>query len=520
MLFVLVLAVPALAHASLISAEPADGSVLAAVPERFSLSFNEPVGPLVLRLVSPDGSQQPLQATEKGDTLLIEPPAGFAASRPSGTYVLSWRVISTDGHPVGGSVVFSIGKPSAGGAPPVAEAVDWPLRGAIWLARLSLYCGLFFGVGGAFFGAWIAGGRAPACRFTGSMLWLGLLAAVVSVGLQGLDALALPLARIGEDNAWRAGFQTSYGTEAALAALALLAGACALKWRAYGRAFSLAGLCGCGLALAASGHAASADPQWLMRPAVLLHGVAVAFWVGSLAPLAALLLSSDEEAVPALRRFSRAIPYLLALLLAAGIALALVQMDRTPSAFLSTAYGRVLLAKLVLVAALLLLAAWNRWRLTGPVVAGAPQAGNRLRRAILMEIVLVSAILGVVALWRFTPPPRALIAASAAPVSVHLHGEKAMAEISIRPGHVGRVEVEISVLSGDFGVLVPKEVSLDFSKPEAGIEPFTRKAHLAGDVWRIDGLQLALPGRWKLEADLLVSDFDLVRLSGEIDIRP
>lgn len=30
-----------------------------------------------------------------------------------GTYMVSWRVVSADGHPISGAFTFSIGKPSA-----------------------------------------------------------------------------------------------------------------------------------------------------------------------------------------------------------------------------------------------------------------------------------------------------------------------------------------------------------------------------------------------------------------------
>ncbi len=41
---------------------------------------------------------------------------------PDGTHVLSWRVISADGHPVGGSLIFSIGAPSV--QPPAVHCVN------------------------------------------------------------------------------------------------------------------------------------------------------------------------------------------------------------------------------------------------------------------------------------------------------------------------------------------------------------------------------------------------------------
>src|SRR5205814_6945443 len=45
----------ALAHAALVRAEPADGAVVAQPPASLKLTFNEPVSPLVMRLVGPNG---------------------------------------------------------------------------------------------------------------------------------------------------------------------------------------------------------------------------------------------------------------------------------------------------------------------------------------------------------------------------------------------------------------------------------------------------------------------------------
>ena len=96
---------------------------------------------------------------------------------------------------------------------------------------------------------------------------------------------------------------------------------------------------------------------------------------GALLPLAMLLRGG--EGARALARFSRTIPFAIIPLIAAGIALAVVQVE-TPSLLLTTAYGRVLLVKLALVATLFLIAAVNRWRLTAPVEAGKPSATRRL----------------------------------------------------------------------------------------------------------------------------------------------
>ena len=57
-----------------------------------------------------------------------------------------------------------------------------------------------------------------------------------------------------------------------------------------------------GLALSLSGHATTAEPTSLTQPSVFLHGVCVAFWIGSLVPLFAAVHASvrgDRSLAPA-----------------------------------------------------------------------------------------------------------------------------------------------------------------------------------------------------------------------------
>ncbi|MGN6142744.1 MAG: copper resistance D family protein, partial [Mesorhizobium sp.] len=199
---------------------------------------------------------------------------------------------------------------------------------------------------------------------------------------------------------------------------------------------------------------------------------------------------------------------------------AIVQVQE-PSALLSTAYGRLLTAKLALLVVLFGLAALNRWRLTAPAEAGEGRASARLARSISIEIALVVAIFGIAAGWRFTPPPRALAIAAAEPAAMHIHTEKAMADVSVIPGHAGPVSASITIMTGDFGPLDAKAVTLVLSKPDSGIEPLKREATKPGDgTWRVDGLIIPVAGRWTARLDILVSDFDMVQIEAPIDIRP
>src|SRR5258708_2522934 len=81
-------------HAALVGSQPPDGATLAEAPKTLRLSFNEPVAPLVVRLIGPSGEAVMPEVRAENSTLTIMPPP-----LARGTHVLSWRVISADGHP-------------------------------------------------------------------------------------------------------------------------------------------------------------------------------------------------------------------------------------------------------------------------------------------------------------------------------------------------------------------------------------------------------------------------------------
>ena len=501
------------AHASLLRSTPVEGSVVPTAPAEIVLGFSETVTPLVIDLRSPDGSSTRLTARLTGADLAI----AWAASKAEGTYLLSWRVVSADGHPVAGVLSFSLGSPSAV-SPAAPELNDNSLRLAIWSAKVALYLGLFFGVGGTFALAWLTPGKHFGVGPIGAILVLGLVAAPVSFGLQGLDALGAPLSMFGSAMAWQTA-ATSYSFTVAIACMALALALLALAVEAgLARMMALAGLAGVGVALAASGHASAAAPQWLTRPMVFVHGAGVAFWAGALLPLAYAWREGGESAEAALRRFSMAIPYVVAALLAAGIVLSVVQVE-APAALWHTSYGLLLSAKLALAGALLALAGINRWRLTKPALAEQTAAQRWLVRSIIVETLLMVAILGVVAGFRFTPPPRVLAIEAAEPAAIHIHTSEAMADLAISPGHAGSTSASIVIMTGDFGPLDARNVELRLSQP--GTAEIKAKGYKPGDgTWRIDRLDLPAAGTWTVAIDVDIAEGQVVTLDGEVAIRP
>ncbi|MFF3445235.1 copper resistance protein CopC [Streptosporangium sp. NPDC002721] len=110
-LLVLLLPGTAEAHAVLKSTDPRDGQVLAQAPRTVTATFNEAItlAPKGNQLLDPAGRVVPADIRSVNDTVVYTP----ASTLAEGTYIVSWRVVSADTHPVGGGISFSVGRPSA-----------------------------------------------------------------------------------------------------------------------------------------------------------------------------------------------------------------------------------------------------------------------------------------------------------------------------------------------------------------------------------------------------------------------
>lgn len=122
----LLLAAPAEAHDALLGSEPSDGAVLAAPPAQVVLTFSEPpssVGAEVL--VEGPGGALPAQGPATVDGVTVT--QALAPDLPAGDYVVTWRAVSGDGHPVTGTFAFSVTAASPTATPtPTAVAPATP----------------------------------------------------------------------------------------------------------------------------------------------------------------------------------------------------------------------------------------------------------------------------------------------------------------------------------------------------------------------------------------------------------
>ncbi|MBU2698027.1 MULTISPECIES: copper resistance CopC family protein [Pimelobacter] len=98
---------PASAHASLVSSDPAAGQRFDALPAQVRLEFSEPISaPAYVVVTAPDGSRAD-QGEVRIDDAVVS--VALGGSAPEGTYSAAFRVVSEDGHPVTGRIVFVVG---------------------------------------------------------------------------------------------------------------------------------------------------------------------------------------------------------------------------------------------------------------------------------------------------------------------------------------------------------------------------------------------------------------------------
>ncbi|RIJ76914.1 hypothetical protein D1871_09860 [Nakamurella silvestris] len=388
-------AAPAWAHATLLSTDPGQGSVLQAAPATVSLTFSEPIGPAAetFELYGPDGFRAAVPARGLDAVVTALLPEGLA----QGTFQLDWRVISVDSHPLAGTLTFSVGAatvlPDRTAAPGDDPAVALAFRIAQFLAYLGLITviGLtLFGVlvdrrAGAAGSAGPAGGRRHFGRLSALAGIVAVLGHLLLVPLTYLRQQGLTLGVLAEPGRWGSEFGTDQGFALAL----VLVGISLILWAtvrlsagrgsaASARVLALIGVAVAAVSVAVVGHTRGPKSDPVMVASDLVHVIAASVWFGGLIALIVTLRRAARRGDDAVRtaglvaRFSVLAGWTVAALGVSGVVMAWTVLDNW-AALVDTGYGQSLLVKVALVVGAVLIAWWNRARLVPAIsrVAGA-----------------------------------------------------------------------------------------------------------------------------------------------------
>jgi putative copper resistance protein D len=340
----------------------------------------------------------------------------------------------------------------------------------------------------------------------GAALAAAVLSGAVWLVLIARNILNVPLAEVFDDGGLAsATMETRFGRVACLR-LALAAAAMALLLWARTGWPALAAVTALMATIVFTGHAgAGTGVTGLIHAASdVVHLAAAGFWLGALPALAWLLLWSRQ--VPALaavaaivtRRFSSLALLAVIALAASGIVntAILVGWQSDP---LATTYARALVLKVALFAAMVALAAVNRFRLTPALPA--PGAFGALVCTIFAETLLGLGVLLLAGLLG-TQPPAAHVHTSSAAMNrdaafVHIHTSEVMADLIIAPGRAGVTTATVQLWHEDYRPYAADRVRLTLEPKAAGVLRVVRDAVQAADgTWIVDNLRIRSGGDW------------------------
>ena len=528
----LLVAPPASAHAMLERSNPAADEVLAAPPTSIDLVFNEAITllPDSVRVFGPDSARVDVGPVEHAGSDAATAEVGVRPDLPDGTYLVSYRVVSADSHPVEGAYTFVIGDASR--TPVVAPPADGStsVDVALGLSRWLTYAGSALGLGGFAFLVWCwpAGWSVRRARLLVgggvAVLTVGTLAALF---LKGPYDAGSGLGTATDRHLLREVLGTTYGRSLDLRLLLIAVLVLVLtyreqlpvRWLAAAPAVLLAGM---GVTFAFGGHAAAAGHRPLAIVSDTLHVAAMSVWLGGLVLLLGAVLVRGRVGVRApVLRFSTLATGAVTLLIATGTYQSLREV-RSWDVLFHTHYGHVLLVKLGVVALAFCAAVGSRawvWQTVNPVVpvnaatAAPPEPvvddGPHLRRLRTTVGIETAALVGaLVASAMLVTSDPAVSAPVAHPVSANLTVGPDHVRVSAVPDGARRVRLMLVVTDSAGRPTEPREIDASLSLPTAAIGPLPVRLVAMGRGHRSGVVSVPVPGDWTLAVTVRTSAID------------
>ena len=527
-------AAPASAHAILRATTPSDGEELDEVPASVGLEFNEPVSTSAggIRVFNAQGARVDAGDAETPTDSLESVQVSLRPDLPDGTYIVSWRALSADAHPVHGAFVFTVGEADADEAvigQILQGSSDTGWQTAATVLRFLQYTAALLAAGGVFFLVW-AHDRADAERspLIRVVVWagVGLLAAtVVGYGVQAALVTGLGLSSAFDVAALSDVAGSSFGISSlglVLGAVLLLVGARRLwdDWAVVTSTFGAVVLLG---AFALTGHTATSTPTWLVMSADVAHTVAGATWFGGLVLLMIALrrrraIDDPVGGATMVSRYSTMATLAIVVVTIAGTTLGWVEV-RAARALLSTGYGVTLLIKLGLVALVFAVGAYNNRKLVPAIRKAGAEAWTKLRSTVRLEVaglLLVLAVTGV--LVNLVPARDAAGLGGILSVRRPI-GDGYQVDITVDPNRVGTNEMHIYLFSDDGRPAKAEEIMVGLSMPADDIGPIEREPTPTGPGhWTLTAAELPIAGRWIVTIDAAVSEFEQATTDIPIDV--
>ncbi|MPY96098.1 MAG: hypothetical protein GEV08_24465, partial [Acidimicrobiia bacterium] len=442
---------------------------------------------------------------------------------------------SADAHPISGSFTFRVGQ----GAEPSRSLVESVLAreggsaavgGLHAAARFGLFGSLALLVGALVFLSllWPAGASEVLVR---RLVWGAWAAALVCTAagllLQGPYAGALPLGEAPRPATIEAVLEGRFGRAwaARLVLLALVLPLLAVGLAHCGRRLRTAGWRAAAVAagvllvasVTAAGHATTGPAVGLAVAADLVHVAAAGTWLGGLVLLVlALRRAAGAQVLVVARGFSRLAAVAVVALAVSGSAQAWRQLGGL-AALSSTTYGRLLVAKVVLVGLMVAAGALNRASL-GDRAAGGDGLRRRVGRGAGGEVALGMVVLVVTSLLVNSPPGREALDR---PFSANVAAAEHDLSVTVGPADLEGNEVHLifTARAPGGGVLQVDEAGLHLASAEREVAALEVPLQRAGPGHFVAyDVDFPFAGEWELEVTARFGEFTRERFAATVDI--
>lgn len=528
------------AHAVLEHTTPHQNAYVTAAPGSVRLDFNEPIEVSfgAVRVFDERGGRVDSGRVQLAGGTQASVVAALRSGLGRGIYTATYRVVSADGHPVSGGFAFGVGRQVTANrdTPKVADllarsSAGPAVEGLYGAARGLHYAALLLLVGAVVFRllVWPAG---TAAAWPGRLLVAaavaGLLSSLAGIALQGALGAGLGLTGALSPDVLRGSVETRTGNawllRAAIWTLLVVFLALYRGFRARAEALAL------GLPTAAlvatlpyAGHADTQAPRSVLIPADVLHVLAAGAWLGGLVLLLVCFWPRRRDpvadgAAEATARFSAIALPAVVVLAAAGGAQAWFYLDSV-GALVRTTYGWALVAKVLLLAGIVALAAGNRRR-TARLAAGAPAAAGGLRRSMAAEVGLAALALAATATVVRAAPPATI---ASGPVVRELDLGPLRLQLDIEPGRVGANDYHLYLFDRRTGAQVDRveELTVRLVQPEKEIGPILLDIPRKGPAhYELRNSTLGVRGTWDVTITARISEFDAHAVRMQMEVRP
>ena len=524
------------AHATLESSSPADGQSVLTSPSEIRITFSEAVTTISggLSVLDADGKTVDVGNSEVvGGRTLVAP---ISETLSDGTYVATYRVLSADGHPVSGSLLFAVGAGALDRSAQPSSSGDrlWEIIGGI--SRFIMYLAALVAAGVAFFLAFIHDHAEDRWRIVPFVRIGSILALLSAIGIVMSQAALLTgkgAGAITDSTVLRDVLNQNLGWSLALLMIGLAAVHLStdIPKKVVSQSLAVYGGLAVTVSFAVWGHATELSPTAISLAADAIHATAAALWLGGLVGLVMVLSVRTPETVRAtagiIGRFSRMAFWSVIALTLAGLTLTITGSGASLNSILTTTWGQLVLAKIGLTLIVVLIAAWNRRTLVPSLTSPTENTDElavrwaTLLRTIRAEAVLLVAVVALTAIVVNVPPARTAVVAKTDRVDITQRVDTGNVQLSVDPAIVGPNTVAVRYTDGTGQPInVANSMSIEFSQPSAGLEPITRQVPASEPgVFVIQGNELSIPGTWTITIAVRTGDFTEQRTSFEVPVR-